>query len=385
MVRHYFDHNATTPLSEEVLEVLLPALLEVYGNASSIHYFGQLAKQRLEMARRETASLLHCDPKEIVFTSGGTEADNLSILGSVRSQAAAKKHVIATTIEHPAVLNPCRQLEREGVDVTCVRVESGGVVDPHEIRKALRPETVLISAMHANNELGTIQPIQEIAVIAREADVLFHVDGVQAAGKIPVDVHSLGVDLYSISGHKLHAPKGIGALYVKNGTRLNAIQFGGRHERERRPGTENVPGAVALGRAAASAIKTLDTESTRIANLRDRLEHGILERIPSSGVNGQWSPRTPNTTNIFFDGLEGEALVISLDLKGFAVSSGSACSSGAVEPSHVLLAIGLSRERARASLRFSLGRSNTEEQVDALIDAVAESAAQLRKLSPTYA
>jgi len=384
VLRHYFDHNATTPVSAEVLEVLLPALLEVYGNASSIHYYGQLAKQRLEMARRETASLLHCDPKEVVFLSGGTEADNLAILGTVRSYTASKKHVITTTIEHPAVLNTCLALEREGVDVTYVRVGSNGVVDPGDIRNALRPETVLISVMHANNELGTIQPIEEIASIAREADVLFHVDGVQAAGKIPVDVRSLGVDLYSVSGHKLHAPKGIGALYVKNGTRLNAIQFGGRHERERRPGTENVPGAVALGRAASAAIENLEAEPVRIANLRDRLERGILARVPDCGANCQYSPRTPNTTNIFFDGLEGEAMVISLDLKGFAVSSGSACSSGAVEPSHVLLAIGLSRERARASLRFSLGHSNTEKQVDALIDAVAESAAQLRKLSPTY-
>ena len=384
MTRHYFDHNATTPVSTEVLEVLLPALLEVYGNASSIHHFGQLAKQRLEMARRETAALLHCDPREVVFLSGGTEADNLAILGSVRSHPASKKHVITTTIEHPAVLNPCRQLEREGVDVTYVRVGSDGVVDPREIRSALRPDTILISVMHANNELGTIQPIQEIAAVAHDAGVLFHVDGVQAAGKIPVDVRSVGVDLYSISGHKLHGPKGIGALYVKNGTPLSSIQYGGRHERERRPGTENVPGAVGLGRAAAVAVENLGAESARIASLRDKLEQGILAHIPSCGVNGQSSPRTPNTTNIFFDGLEGEAMVISLDLKGFAVSSGSACSSGAVEPSHVLLAIGLSRERARASLRFSLGHSNTEEQVDALIDAVAESAAQLRKLSPTY-
>ncbi len=336
------------------------------------------------MGRRETASLLHCDPREVVFLSGGTEADNLAILGTVRSRTASKKHLITTTIEHPAVLNTCRELEREGVDVTYVQAGPNGVVYPADIRNALRPETVLISAMHANNELGTIQPIEEIASIAREAGVLFHVDGVQAAGKIPVDVRSLGVDLYSISGHKLHAPKGIGALYVKNGTRLNAIQFGGRHERERRPGTENVPGAAALGRAAAVAVENLEAESARIASLRDRLEQGILARVPDCGVNGRRSPRTPNTTNIFFDGLEGEAMVISLDLKGFAVSSGSACSSGAVEPSHVLLAIGLSRERARASLRFSLGHSNTEEQVDALIGAVAESAAQLRKLSPTY-
>jgi len=268
--------------------------------------------------------------------------------------------------------------------VTYVRVAPDGVVNPDDIRRALRPDTILISVMHSNNELGTVQPIREIGAIAREAGILFHADGVQAAGKIPVDVRDLGVNLYSISGHKLYAPKGIGALYVQHGTRLAPIQFGGRHERERRPGTENVPGAIALGQAAAAADEDLPGEAARLAALRDRLEAGILERVPASGVSGGHSPRTPNTTNVFFDGLEGEALVISLDLKGFAVSSGSACSSGAVAPSHVLLAIGMSRERARASLRFSLGHSNTEEQVDALIDAVAESAAQLRKLSPTY-
>ena len=382
--RFYFDHNASTPVSPAVLEVLVPALLEVYGNASSIHQHGQMAKQKLEIARCQVAGLIGCDPKDLVFLSGGTEADNLAILGTVRANSAARKHVVTTTIEHPAVLNTCRQLEREGVEVSYVRTGSDGLVDPADVHRALRPETILISVMHANNELGTIQPIREIAALAREAGILFHADGVQAAGKIPVDVKSLGVDLYSISGHKFHAPKGIGALYVKHGTRLGPIQFGGRHERERRPGTENVPGAVALGQAAFSAIENLATETARLAALRDRLEAGILERLPACGVNAGRSPRTPNTTNIFFDGLEGEAMVISLDLKGFAVSSGSACSSGAVEPSHVLLAIGLSRERARASLRFSLGHSNTEEQVDALVDAVAESAAHLRKLSPTY-
>ena len=343
-----------------------------------------MAKQKLELARHQTAALLHCDPKEIVFLSGGTEADNLAILGTVRTHPAARKHVITTAIEHPAVLNPCRELEREGVDVTYAAVGSDGIVDPEDIRRALRPETVLISVMHANNELGTIQPIQKISQIAREANVLLHVDGVQAAGKTPVDVKALGIDLYSISGHKLYAPKGIGALYVKSGTRLSPIQFGGKHERERRPGTENVPGAVALGAAAARSSVELNEESSRLAALRDRLENGILSSVPSSGVNGAHSLRTPNTTNLYFDGLEGESLVISLDLKGFAVSSGSACSSGAVEPSHVLIAIGLPRERARASLRFSLGQSNNEEQVDALISAVAESVAQLRKLSPTY-
>jgi cysteine desulfurase len=384
VTRYYFDHNATTPVSAAVLEVLVPALLEVYGNASSIHQDGQLARQKLEIARRQTAGLLHCDPKELVFLSGGTEADNLAILGTVRAHPAARKHMVTTAIEHPAVLNPCRELEREGVDVTYVRAGCDGVVDPSEIRRALRPETVLVSVMHANNELGTIQPIREISAIAHEAGALMHSDGVQAAGKIPVDVKALGVDLYSMSGHKLYAPKGVGALYVKHGTPLRAIQFGGKHERERRPGTENVPGLIALGSASEIAARELSEEFARVSGLRDRLESGILARVPSSGMNGDASHRTPNTTNIFFDGLEGEAMVISLDLKGFAVSSGAACSSGAVEPSHVLLAIGLTRERARASLRFSLGRSNTERQVDALIDAVSESAAHLRHLSPTY-
>ncbi len=384
MQRFYFDHNATTPVSAAVLEVLVRALLEVPGNASSIHQEGQLAKHRLETARRETAALLQCDPREIVFLSGGTEADNLAILGTVRPHPATKKHVITTAIEHPAVLNPCRELEREGVEVTYIRVGADGMVDPDDVRRELRPETILISIMHANNETGVLQPIEAISKLAHEAGVRLHVDGVQAAGKIPVDVRALGVDLYSISGHKFYSPKGAGALYVKNGTSLRPIQFGGRHERDRRPGTENVPGAIALGTAADAARVALENETARLASLRDRLESGILARVPDCGLNGRGSARTPNTTNIYFDGLEGEALVIALDLKGFAVSSGSACSSGAVEPSHVLLAMGLPRERARASLRFSLGSSNTEEQVDALVEAVAECAAHLRRLSPTY-
>jgi len=383
--RFYFDYNASTPVSPAVVEVLVPALLEVYGNGSSIHRDGQIAKQRLEIARREVAQLLHSDAQEVVFLSGGTESDNLAIQGAVHAHPTASKHVITTTIEHPAVLNTCRELEREGVSVTYVPVGPDGVVDPEDIRRALRPETVLVSVMHANNELGTIQPLGEISAIAREAGVLLHSDGVQAAAKIPVDVRALGVDLYSITGHKFYAPKGIGALYVRKGTRLAAMQHGGRHEQGIRPGTENVPGAIALGCAAALALADMPQESQRLAALRDRLESGLLARIPSTGVNAGRAPRTPNTTNMYFDGLEGEALLISLDLKGFAVSSGAACSSGAVEPSHVLLAIGLSRERARATLRFSLGRSTTEEQVDALIDAVVESVAQLRKLSPTYA
>ena len=393
MRRYYFDHNATTPVSQSVLEVLVAALLEVPGNASSIHQDGQLAKQRLEAARREVAALLGCEPKEVVFTSGGTEADNLAIFGSVFAPSAAQttneRHIVTTAIEHPAVLNTCRELERLGVAVSFVRPGPDGVVDPENIRRALRPETLLVSVMHANNETGTLQPIAEIAQLAHQAGALMHSDGVQAAGKIPVDVEALGVDLYSISGHKFYATKGIGALYVKDGIKLRPIQFGGKHERERRPGTENVPSAVAMGKAAAIVHGVLPLEPGRLEALRDRLETGILSHVPDTGVNGASSrgadaARTPNTTNIYFDGLQGEALVISLDLKGFAVSSGSACSSGAVEPSHVLLAMGLPPERARASLRFSLGASNNEEQVDALIAAVAQSAAQLRKLSPTY-
>ncbi len=382
MERYYFDHNATTPVSPEIIQTMLGCLAEVYGNASSIHHFGQMAKQRLELARRQTASLVGCQPQEIVFTSGGTEADNLAIFGVVRHSKRPQRHIVTTVIEHPAVLNACAQLEREGVEVAYVRVGSSGVVDPDDIRRALRPSTLLVSVMHANNELGTIQPIAEIARITREAAVYLHSDGVQALGKLPVDVSALGVDLYSLSGHKIYAPKGLGALFVRKGTRMDSILFGGHHERERRPGTENVPGAVALGCAAEVAARDLAEQASDLSGLRDRLEAGILAEIPGTGVNGARDVRTPNTTNIYFDGIEGEALVIALDLRGFAVSTGAACSSGAVEPSHVLTAIGLAPERARASIRFSLGRSNTSSQLDPLVHAVDDSVRHLRKISP---
>ncbi len=384
MERFYFDHNATTPVAPEVVEALLPVFTEHYGNASSIHGHGQAARGLLESARAQAGALMGAHAGEVVFTSGGTEADNLALFGAVRASARPRKHVVTTAIEHPAVLNACGQLEREGAEVSYVRVGGQGVVDPDDIRRALRPGTVLVSMMHANNELGAIQPLEEVARIARQAGVLMHSDGVQAAGKIPIDVARLGVDLYSISGHKMYAPKGVGVLFVRDGAELAPLLFGGRHERGRRPGTENVPGAVAFGRAADLARERLETEAARLAALRDRLERGVLERVPGTRINSAGAPRTPNTTNIQFDGVDGEAMVIALDLRGFAVSSGAACSSGATEPSHVLSALGLSHEGARSSLRFSLGRSNTGEAVERLIDAVAAAARQLRSVSATY-
>ncbi len=371
-MHNYFDHNATTPVDPRVLTAFVEATAEVYGNASSIHHFGQAARQRLETARRSVAGLIGASPREIVFTSGGTESDNLAIQGAVRASKKSRKHVITTEIEHPAVLGACAQLAREGVAVTFLPVGKSGAVDPDDVRAALRSETVLVSVMHANNETGVIQPLREIVAITREAEVLFHADGVQAAGRLPVDVQSLGVDLYSMSAHKMNAPKGAGALFVREKTRLSALQFGGHQERERRAGTENVAAAVAFGCAAGLAK---GGGGGRF--LRDRLEHGILDRIPGTAVNGARSERLPNTTNIRFPGISGEAIVIALDLAGFAVSSGAACASGSIEPSHVLLAMGLRDGDARSSVRFSLGLGNTVEQVDSLIDALGDAVARL--------
>jgi cysteine desulfurase len=379
--RFYFDHNATTPIAPEVLETMVQCLGQVYGNASSIHYFGQSAKARLEEARRRVAALIHADPKQVVFTGAGTEADNMAIFGAVRAARNDTRHVITTGIEHPAVLGPCAQLEREGVEVTRLNPGLTGIVDPDEIRRALRPETVLISVMHSNNETGAIQPVAAIGRIAREAGVLFHIDGVQALGKIPVDVEALGVDLYSVSAHKIYAPKGVGALYIRKGVRLEPLMSGGKHERDRRPGTENVPGVAAFGAAAELAGRNLHANAEYLGRLRDRLENAVLGSIADAGVNGSRHERVPNTTNIYFEGIDGEALVIALDLRGFAVSTGAACSSGALAPSHVLTAMGLSPNRARASMRFSLGIGNTEEQVDALAGALCASVQHLRRIS----
>ena len=388
-MRAYLDYNATTPVDPAVLEAMLAFLTDNFGNASSIHSAGQRARAAVDRARDSVAALLGAKPSEIVFTSGGTESDNLAILGLISAvapnSAGGRKHIITSAIEHHAVLNSCQALEQQGIEVTYIPVGSAGVVDPDEIRRALRAETVLISVMHANNELGTIQPIGEIGCIAAEADVYFHRDAVHSAGKLPLDVNQLGVDLLSISAHKIYGPKGVGALYVRSGTPLSPQFHGGHHERDRRPGTENVPGIVGFGRAAELARANLAAEPQRIVALRDRLERAILDSISSVRVNGDVTRRVANTTNLSFAAAGGEAMLIALDLVGVACSTGAACSSGAVEPSHVLLAIGLSPDEARSSLRFSLGRQTTSEEVDFAIAAIPEVVERLRALSPRSA
>jgi cysteine desulfurase len=418
MNRVYLDFNATTPVEPEVLDAMLPYFSAEFANAASIHTPGQRARAAVETAREQVAALIGARPQEIVFTSGGTESDNHAIFGVVnplvstpfprldkqdefppqRHVLSHHKHIITTGVEHEAVLNACQALEKDGVQVTYLPVDRDGRVDPEAVRRAIQtglsdpkifsrtapPPTTLITIMHANNELGTVQPLEEIGHIAKEADVYFHTDAVQSAGKIPIDVKALQVDLLSLSGHKLYAPKGIGALYVRGGTRLRQLLYGGHHQRGFRPGTENVAGIVGLGKAAELARKSLAEGAPRISALRDRLQQGLLERVPQSRVNAGAAPRTPNTTNILFPGVEGEALLIALDLKGLAVSTGAACSSGAVEPSHVLTAIGLPPEDARASLRFSLGRHTTSADIDFALNVVPAAVAQLRELSPTY-
>jgi cysteine desulfurase len=381
MRRVYLDNNASTPVLPEVLEAMLPYFSEHAGNASSIHHHGQETRAAVERARESVAALQGCRASEIVFTSGGTEADNLAIFGLVRPG----DHVISSTIEHHAVLNSCKQLEALGCEVTYIPVDGRGLIDPGDVRRALRPNTRLITIILANNETGVLQPVQEIGKIAAEADVYFHTDGVQAVGKIPIDVRNLGCDLLSLSGHKIHAPQGVGALYVRKGTLLQPMLHGGRHERSRRAGTENVPGIVGLGKAAELAMEAFQRgDDKKVAAMRDHLEQTILREVEATGVNGAGAPRVPNTTNIYFDYIEGEALVIALDLKGLAVSTGAACSSGALEPSHVLMAMGMSPDRARASLRFSLGKQNTPEDVDFALSLVSRTVARLRELSPVY-
>ena len=381
MRRVYFDNNATTPVLPEVFEAMRPYFGEHFGNASSIHHHGQQTRAAVEQARASVAALLGCRTQEVVFTSGGTEGDNLALFGLAR----AGDHLITSTVEHHAVLNSSKRLEEMGCEVTYIPVDGRGQVDPEDVRRALRPNTKLITVMYANNETGVLQPVEEIAKIAAEADVFFHTDGVQAVGKVAIDTARIGCDLLSISGHKMHAPQGIGALYVRKGTLLQPLFYGGSHERSRRAGTENVPAIVGLGKAAEVAKAGLEDGSlARMAAMREQIEKGILEAVDATGLNGAGAPRVPNTTNIYFDFIEGEALVIALDLKGLAVSTGAACSSGAIEPSHVLTAMGLRADRARATLRFSLGKQNTQEDVEFALQLVPATVARLRELSPVY-
>ena len=381
MPRIYLDNNATTPVLPEMLDAMRPYFGEHFGNASSIHHHGQETRAAVERARDSVASMLNCRAAEVVFTSGGTEGDNLAIAGLTNPD----DHVITSAVEHHAVLYACKHLEESGCEVTYLPVDGRGLIDPDDLRRALRTNTKLISIMMANNETGVLQPVEEIGKIAAEAEAIFHSDAVQAAGKVPIDVKQIGCHALTISGHKVHAPQGVGALYVRRGTHIQPLFYGGRHERSRRAGTENVAGIVALGKAAELAVESFRRgEDEKMSKMRDRLQQGILAQVEEAGVNGDAAPRVPNTTNIFFDHIEGESMVIALDLKGLAVSTGSACSSGAIEPSHVLTAMGLRSDRARASLRFSLGKQNTDEEIDLALALVPETVARLRELSPAY-
>ena len=378
--RVYLDNNATTPVLPEVLEAMRPYFSEHFGNASSIHHHGQQTRAAVERARESVAKLLGCRASEMVFTSGGTESDNLAIFGMVKTG----DHVITSTVEHHAVLNACKHLATSGCEVTFVPVDGRGLVDPEDVKRAIRPNTKLITVMFANNETGVLQPVVEIGKIAAEAGVCFHTDAVQAAGKIAINVSEIGCHSLTISSHKLHGPQGVGALYVRKGTQLEPMLYGGSHERSRRAGTENVPGIIGLGRAAESASAGLQNgENLKMSAARDQLERELLA-IEATGLNGEGATRVPNTTNIYFDGIEGEALVIALDLKGLAVSTGAACSSGAIEPSHVLTAMGQSHDRAKASIRFSLGKQNTIEDVEFALSVIPETVARLRELSPVW-
>jgi len=381
MKRIYLDHSATTPVAPEVLEAMLPYFTEKFGNASSLHSVGREAKQALEESREKVAGLLGAEPGELIFTSGGTESDNLALKGIAYRNKKLGKHIITTRIEHPAVLETCRKLDAEGFEVTYLPVTSEGLVEPGTLESAIRRDTILISVMHANNEIGTIQPLEEIGKIAAEKDIYFHTDAVQSVGKIPTDVNALGVDLLSLSSHKLYGPKGIGALYVRKGTRLESIVQGGGHERGLRSGTENIAGIVGLARAAELARETMDIEAERLAGLRDRLSDLVLGRVKDAWINGTMKKRLPGNLNFGFRYVEGESLLLFLDSKGIAVSTGSACSSKKLEPSHVLLSLGLPPEECHGSLRITLGRSNTDEDVDYVAQAIAEAVERFRSIS----
>ncbi|MBI5492516.1 MAG: cysteine desulfurase NifS [Deltaproteobacteria bacterium] len=385
MNKIYFDHNATTPVLDEVFEAMVPFLKEQWGNPSSIHWAGRGTRKAVEDARESVARLLNCTPLEIIFTSSGTEGDNHAIKGLAYAKKDKGNHIITTKVEHPAVLNTCKHLQKDGFDVTYLDVDTDGLIDLNALKSAITPRTILITVMFANNETGVLSPIKEIGDIAKEKGVTFHTDAVQAAGKIPIDLQKLNIDLLTISGHKLYGPKGVGALFARRGVRLVPLIHGGHHERNRRGGTENVAGIVGFGKACDIALKDMDREITHLKALRERLEKGIAEKIPHIKVNGHLEKRLPNTANISFEFVEGESLLLNLDMKGIAASSGSACTSGSLEPSHVLLAMSLSHELSHGSVRFSLGKSNTAGEIDYLIEIMPPIVERMRSMSPLYA
>ena len=385
MKRMYLDHNATTPLHTDVLETMMPFLTDKYGNASSIHAFGRETRVAIDEAREIVAHSLGATPGEIFFTSGGTESDNLAVKGTAFFNRKRGNHIISSKIEHHAVLHTCQYLEKEGFEVTYVSADNFGMVDPNDVAEAITENTILVTIMHANNEVGTLQPLKEIGAMCKDKGVLFHTDAVQSFGKIPININDLNVDLLSISGHKVYGPKGVGALYVRKGKRIIPLAHGGSHERNRRAGTENVAGIVGLGKAANIAMEVMESEAQTLAELRDTLYNQLNQKIEHLHLNGHPTQRLPGTLNVSFAGIEGESIVLSLDLKGIAVSSGSACTSGALEPSHVLSAMGLSPELAQGSIRFSLGRENTREEVDYVIEVLPEIIQKLRAMSPVEA
>ncbi len=385
MRRIYLDHSATTPVDLEVAALMMTYYTEKYGNPSSVHSFGREARQALEEARRQVAELIGATPQEVTFTSGGTEADNLAILGTVEAMRKKGKHLITSAIEHHAVLETFEYLEKKGFELTIIPVDSEGIVSVEDVRKAVRPDTILISVMHANNEVGAIQPIAEIGKLAKEFGITFHVDAVQSLGKIPINVKDLNIDLMTVSSHKIYGPKGVGALYIRKGVRIVPLTHGGSQEKKRRSGTENTPGIIGFGKACELIGKRMAEEAELQTKLRDKLMNGILERIEYVKVNGPLGEkRLPNNVNVSIRFVEGESLLLSLDMLGIAASSGSACTSGSLDPSHVLLAMGLVHEIAHGSLRFSLGHQNTEEEIDYVLEQLPKIVERLRMMSPLY-
>lgn len=380
----YLDHSATTPVHPDVVEAMKPYFIEKFGNASSLHQAGRIARDAVESARQKIADFLKCDTKEVIFTGGGTESDNLALFGTAKTNRSKGNHIIISKIEHHAVLNTCNQLEKDGFEVTYLPVDKEGIVIIDELKKAIKPQTILISIMHANNETGVIQPIEQIGQIARAHKIIFHTDAVQTIGKVRVELDKLPVDLLSFSAHKIYGPKGTGGLFIRQGTKIGPIQFGGHHEFRRRAGTENVPGIVGLAKAMEITQINLEPENKRLTALRNRLESGIIQKIEEVQINGSSSKRLPNLLNISFNYVEGEGIILNLDSFGICVSSGSACTSENLEPSHVLSAMGLPPEMAHCSIRFSLGKDNTESDIDFTVDCLVKVIKKLRDMSPLY-